>query len=110
MLVLAAATFTEVKASGCDALGGGLQYTRQFGACKLPLNLSDFGFDPFSDCSERHEHYEFIKSPDALSAERNIGNGDGDSFTLGWTHADSLRKREAKRKEFLGTCINGKMQ
>ena len=92
VLVLATSALTEVTARGCHSLGGGFQEAHQLRAREPLFDFCNLGFDPLPNRRERHKHNELIQSPNALSAERDIGDCDGDSFARGWTHANSLSK------------------
>ncbi len=83
VLVLATAAFAEVGAGGGDAFGGGLDDAGEEAAGVAFVDLGDLHLDDFAGADEGDEDDEFADPSDAIAAEGEVMDGEGDAFAVG---------------------------
>src|SRR5438034_6117748 len=79
VLILAAAALAEVTARRRNAFGRGFQDSEQPRSRKLLFHFDDFDFDIFPHHDKRDEEDEVIHARQALAAEGDVANRDGES-------------------------------
>jgi hypothetical protein len=78
VLVLAASTFAKITARGLDTSGRRTHHAKETGTGESLFEFGDLSFDDFTQGHERDEDNKIIKPGDALAAESDILDGQGD--------------------------------
>src|SRR5208282_3620253 len=100
VLILAAAALPEVTAGRLDAFRGRLDDVQQSGPRNILFYLGDFRLDGFAGEDKRHKDDEIIDAPDALAAERNVVNRQGEMVAGFERHRFSLERGGRSKKTF----------
>jgi hypothetical protein len=92
VLVLASATYSEIRTKRSDPVRGRLKHLNQACMGKPFVDLENLGLHYFSAGHEWNENDDVLEPANPLAAERNIGNRQRHSFARRQIHTESLPK------------------
>jgi hypothetical protein len=101
MLVLATAAFTKITALGPNPVRRRLQDPKEPGTGEAFLHLEYFSLNALAGRNEGYENHKVVQARYAFTAERGIGDQQGNLLADSGSHAIRVKSSRGGQKDFL---------